>query len=791
MAFAGWLWAWPRVRRRWRVVVVLGLVAALAAGLATAAATGARRSEDVIDEVLWERLQPDVMSLPSRPGFDWSEIVALPYVEAYGLFAVSGMCLTESGGLNAEGAVCGQPPVDGGLQESIDRHDVVAGRMPVAPDEIAVNWIARERFGWDVGQTLHLETVGAGNLDLFWSGASPGPAGWGPTFEVTVTGVTVGTDAWRLISGGIPGAGMVMSREFIAAHGHLLDYRVDAFLRLDGGATDVGRFRADIAAVTGDPTVPVRDVHEAERRVERGTSLEAAALWLFAGAAFLVAAVLVGQAVARLVRAGAGEAPVLRSLGMTARELGVTLALPGLAAAALGAVATPVFGLALSPLFPIGMARSFDRHPGVKADLPVLVAGVAGVAAVLALSALVAGALAARLARRGTAPSGAPRATSGLVTVLRRLRMPLSAELGARLVVDRRFGQDLALVRPGFVGVVVAVTAVVAAFTFRAGLDDTSARPERAGQVWDIALLPGTPDETIQADPAIVAAAEVIRSRVNLDGVPVPVYVRRPIGADLDIAVLDGRLPSADDEIALAPSTAEILGAAPGHTVPGGPDGTVDMRVVGIALTVEVGGHSAYDEGGWLSVPGLERLQPGEADWSSTMVDVSDHVDVSTVRDRMVAAGAVLNVGQLVTPAGLENLERTRDLPTVLGGFLVVLGLGALGHALSGTIRRRRRDLAVLRALGCTPGQVRVVVAWAAMTSAAVGAVVGVPLGVAAGRLAWQWIATSMPLVHVPPTAWPAVVLTMPAVFAVTLAVAYAPARSASTGRPARVLRAE
>ena len=62
----------------------------------------------------------------------------------------------------------------------------------------------------------------------------------------------------------------------------------------------------------------------------------------------------------------------------------------------------------------------------------------------------------------------------------------------------------------------------------------------------------------------------------------------------------------------------------------------------------------------------------------------------------------------------------------------------ALGLALVASVRRCRRDLALLRVFGFTQRQLAAAVAWHASIAAAVGVVIGIPLGVVLGR--WLWI---------------------------------------------------
>lgn len=123
----------------------------------------------------------------------------------------------------------------------------------------------------------------------------------------------------------------------------------------------------------------------------------------------------------------------------------------------------------------------------------------------------------------------------------------------------------------------------------------------------------------------------------------------------------------------------------------------------------------------------------------------------------------------VTVPQDVLALRNVRTLPQALAAFLVALALAALGHALVTAVRRRRHDLAVLRALGFPPRQNAACIAWQATTVAVVGLVLGLPLGVVVGRLSWRWVADSTPLLYVPPVA----------------------ARRAARLRPAEVLRSE
>lgn len=100
------------------------------------------------------------------------------------------------------------------------------------------------------------------------------------------------------------------------------------------------------------------------------------------------------------------------------------------------------------------------------------------------------------------------------------------------------------------------------------------------------------------------------------------------------------------------------------------------------------------------------------------------------------------------------------ELPALaLGGFLAVLGIGAVGHALVSATRRRRGELG---ALGMTGWHCRGCVVAQASVIAVIGLLFGIPLGLALGRAAWRWIADSTPVLYVPPVAFWALVLVAP-----------------------------
>jgi ABC-type lipoprotein release transport system permease subunit len=142
-------------------------------------------------------------------------------------------------------------------------------------------------------------------------------------------------------------------------------------------------------------------------------------------------------------------------------------------------------------------------------------------------------------------------------------------------------------------------------------------------------------------------------------------------------------------------------------------------------------------------------------------------------------------------PDDINDYSRVRETPLLLAGVLALLAIAMSAHVLVTGIRRHRRDLAVLKTLGLLRRQMLAMIAWDASTIAAITLILGIPLGIVAGRASWSLFADSVGVpvdVDVPLLS---VLLLIPATFAIANITAAWPGWLAGRVRAATILRDE
>ena len=787
--------AWLRLelRRRWRSLLVLALLVALAAGTVMTAVAGARRGETAVDRLAERTLPADVAVLPNQPGFDWAPVRDLPQVAALSTFGGAAYVVDEVPDEAVSGVVSGEDAM-----RAVERPVVLAGRAPdpERADEVAITASFEESFGLGVGDAVTIRLFQQESAAAWRDDPSVPPDG--PVVEARIVGViqsfwygeTLGSPGQLILSPGLAERypDEVGPESPVAMH--------NAIVRLHGGADAIPEFLAEVERLTGSPIDTFDLVDMFRRHGREVTGFEADALLVFALAAAAAAVFLVGQPVARYAAATVSDLQTLRAVGMLPRQVILAATLGPVLAAAAGVAVGAAASVVASRWFPIGLAATVEPSPGVDADAAVLVTGAIVVPALVALAAAASAALALRAAR-----AAAHRRRSAVAGAVAAAGLPVPVVVGTRFALEPGRGRQAVPVRPALLGAVTGVLGVLAAFTFSHGVDDAAGDLRRFGQTHQLGAWFGEngqhflPEEELAALMAAVAAdtdVEAVNdSRIGsaeIDGVSAAVYSYAPVGdGALDVVVLEGRMPGGPDEIALAPDTAAAAGAAVGDSVD--PTGTGAVTVTGIAFVPD-GAHNDYTTGAWVTRDGYDALFDDGFKFHEVHVALRPGADPAAVAARLSETTG-LGLEQPEPPTPVAEIRQIRTLPVVLAAFLAVLALGAVGHALATAVRRRRHELAVLRAVGLTRPQARGIVVTQASVLALVGLLVGIPLGVALGRVVWRYVAETTPVFYVPPVAATALLFVVPvALLAANLLAAW-PSQRAASMRVGHVLRAE
>jgi ABC-type lipoprotein release transport system permease subunit len=520
------------------------------------------------------------------------------------------------------------------------------------------------------------------------------------------------------------------------------------------------------------------------------------ALQLFALAAAVTGLLVTAQALVRLVAVDGTDGGTLDALGATRPQRALVSAARAAITVAVGAVFAVVLAIALSPLFPFGPAREAELDAGVRIDPVVL--GVGAVAMVSVLS-LVVGWTAWRRARfsgLGTRLDEPARRPSALSDRLGRLGAPVSAVTGVRFALERDRTHGAGPLATTLFGLVIAITTIGAALTFGTNLDRLVTTPQRYGWEWDTLIDPG--DEgadkqliaEVREDESLSDVTIGSRAVVPIGGHVLPAYGLRQLRghANRHLTALEGRLPTKLDEVALGGQSLADLDRHVGDTVVvRAADGTpTRLRIVGRTAFPSLSLNATYGlgEGAAFTANGLKAIEP-DVGPSFFLVDLSDGTSLRSVRHHY---GDQLGVEGVRRPGDIVSYSRIRATPVVLAGLLAILGIGVLAHLLVTSIHSRRRDLAVMKTLGCTRRQLGLTVAWQATALVSVSLLVGIPLGVIGGQVVWRAFAESLGIgtaVVVPVLAFVGIAV---AGLLVANFIALVPARAAARTRAATVL---
>jgi hypothetical protein len=345
------------------------------------------------------------------------------------------------------------------------------------------------------------------------------------------------------------------------------------------------------------------------------------------------------------------------------------------------------------------------------------------------------------------------------------------------------------------------MVALAAALTFSASLDRLLVTPRLYG--WDFDAIAGfwrwdhptsrRPPE-LTTNPHIGSFSPVYFPVVTIGGISVPTAGVDTTHGGLFPTMVAGREPRAADEIALGAKTLRQLGRHLGQSVQVTGRRSASMRIVGQVAAYLATDVQSTANGAVVTLDGLERLDADPASgFGAFYIRFAPNGDPrAALRSlREPRPGVEQEVLSPSPPIEVQNLRRVGKLPQALVGLLALLAAAALSDLLVTSIRRRRRDLAILKTLGFVRWQVSATVAWQATTVALVALLVGMPLGVAVGRWAWSLLVGRLGLEVQPVAPSLALLASVVSVALIANLVAAGPGQVAARTPPAITLRAE
>jgi ABC-type antimicrobial peptide transport system permease subunit len=828
-----WLALRADLRRKWRALLSLALLLGLAGAVVLTAAAGARRTDTAYPRLLnWANAaQLDVVPGALAPAY-FAALPRLPQVAAMSSAIQYNLGLPTSGGgfPNTQLEAFASP--DDTLGVSVDRVKILQGAMsdPGAANQVVIDPALAAMEHLRPGSALRMTGIP-------YNGAAEGAQ---PDLSLAfplwfrVTGIALFDDQVVAVTTTNEQPRILLTPAFSrTGAANSIVYLPTAGLRLRSGASPASVAAQARTLAKPYPAVqPINTVNLADEvaATQRAIKPEAVALAVFAGLAGLISLAVLGQLLARQLALDAAEFPILRAVGMTRGSL-LALALVRLAVVTVagGAVAVAI-AIAASPLMPIGSARLAEPDPGVEVNVALLAAGFA-VIALLPLAVLAPAAWrAVRHALGAPGPLGVAEPAFGrtrpsLLAAALTSAGPVTSGVGVRMAFEAGRGRTAVPVRSALAGTVIALAALVAAAVFGASLVGLVGTPHRYGDNWDAEMnigfagIPGPffAARVAPAIPAVTGYAAGAMGQVTVDGVLVPAIGVDSVRGDGYLTLLAGHAPTAADEIVLGAQTLRALHVKLGQTVrvtvttaegSAGSDVPRPMRVVGEAVFPDFGlpGFSDTDLGsGALVATSLlsETAQEtgcvnGTTCYDFFLLRYRPGTDAGAADARLLTvvqhAGCPFSACMVTVnqrPGDIRNYAAVRDTPLVLAAVLALLAVGTLAHVLLTGVRRRRRDLAVLKTLGCTRSQVHGMVAWEASALAATALLAGIPLGVIAGRWAWAVFADATGVAGQATVDLPLVLLAIPVTLLLANVIAAWPGWTAARLRPATVLRAE
>lgn len=736
-----WLRLRADLRQSRASFVALMLLVGITVGVAMAATAGAYRTATVVDRlrVANEVYDVNLNPITTVPEEVWTRVDALPQVvRTARIVGQVGLPVKADGSLDERWlSAIDVALLNRDYLREFDRPRLVSGRLPEQGGEAVINSRAASQLNLHVGD----------RVSMAWFNVSDTNQGLPPLSKatrgvITVVGIIVSFDdalkdpldtTLLPIVAYWPLSGTPLVEE---------PYELRAYW-LRHGSADVASFVAAAQNIGGSEAFAIQDSQTATTRANRSLLPYALALAVFALLVLAAGFTLILQALARDVRRASLDESVLRAVGSTPREhLQYALLRGGLIAAG-GLALAVVLATALSPVIPLGAARALEPHPGLRVDVPILLLGALMVLAVVTAAMLVFTDMRrrAQLRKRGVTP----KATAGW----RRSSSPTTT-VGASFALGRPDRDAGASGLRSVLGLTIVVVVMVAATVFGANMRRFSSSPNRYGWRWDAMVTPifatDAVREALAAEQSVDPPTEGWFGQLVVGDRSIPTVGLGHAGGTATVPIISGSAPVATDEVVLGRSTAHDLHTGVGATVQATTDhGPVRLKVVGIAVFPRLAPYQASEPtglgvGAAMTLEGLMTIGPqnGIGPTFFLVHGRDTPIDVASLSAMVMTIDSAASISSQQRPVDVRGYDDMQAVPLLLVAIQGLLLVTALMHQLATGTRRRRRDLATLRALGFTTAQVRRTIAIQALLMLAIVLVVATPVGVVLGSWAWR-----------------------------------------------------
>ena len=526
-----------RLRRNWRTWASLALIVALAGGIALGFVVGGRRTDTAYASFASAHREADILVFGDgsrRSLVYFSRVAKLPGVlasaVAYGYNTPSTVALLS---------------LDGRYGSVVNSPKVLVGRLPRRgdPTEAAVNFTYANTDHLRVGQSISEVFVGY--------------RATGRRLRVTlrVVGITAMPGAFPPL---VPGQGfeIILSPSFFTTYGQKLgDPGTLLAVRLKGGSSSAAAFRTEMGRTSRGSPPSATSVGPQTANVERSIHLQAVALDSMGICLALIAGLLLAQLISRQSSLESVDNKTLASVGLSRNQLTAVDLGRNAGIGLIGAVAASVVAVAVSPVFPLGIARTAE---------PTRASQLTGPSSGPVLSRCSAWSLSwassqAGVTRRlghadtlealsGSRPIGA-RVTS-------RLGLQPPAGVGVSMALDPGRGRSVVPVRATLSALVVALATLAAAATFSASATHLLATPRLYGWNWDVRVTdyydgPGSMVlvPRLRADPWLADIAVVSTGvPLSVNGHDVDGLAIQDVKGHIGVVMLNGRTPTGQDD---------------------------------------------------------------------------------------------------------------------------------------------------------------------------------------------------------------------------------------------------